>query len=62
MPPPGNLQITGVWAAGLLFGLVLFTYAPAMTAGFIWDDDQYVTQNVQLHANDGLWRIWFEPH
>jgi tetratricopeptide (TPR) repeat protein len=61
MPPPGNLQITGVWAAGLLFGLVLFTYAPAMTAGFIWDDDQYVTQNVQLHANDGLWRIWFEP-
>ena len=47
MPPPGNLQITGVWAAGLLFGLVLFTYAPAMTAGFIWDDDQYVTQNVQ---------------
>ena len=44
------------------FVLVLATvvaYAPAFHAGFIWDDDLYVTNNPLLTAPDGLWRIWF---
>ena len=28
-------------------------------AGFIWDDDKYVTNNLLLTAPDGLKRIWF---
>ncbi len=28
-------------------------------AGFIWDDDVYVTNNLLLTAPDGLRRIWF---
>lgn len=33
-------------------------YVPAMKAGFIWDDDYYVTNNPLLTAPGGLYRIW----
>jgi len=36
-------------------------YAGVWDAGFIWDDEDYVTQNPLLRAPDGLWRIWFSP-
>ena len=53
-----------LWARGWLKGLLLvvavvFAYQPAWHAGFIWDDDVYVTQNPLLSAPDGLKRIWF---
>ena len=41
--------------------LVLFVYIPAYSAGFIWDDDEYVTQNLTLRDGRGLARIWLEP-
>ena len=34
-------------------------YQPAWNGGFIWDDDDYVTNNELLTAPDGLQRIWF---
>ena len=55
------LPAAGMWTVGLLFALVLLTYLPAMKAGFIWDDDHYVTDNVQLRTTEGLRRIWLEP-
>ena len=45
--------------AGLLILLVLAAYLPALRAGFIWDDDAYVTQNPLLTAPHGLREIWF---
>jgi tetratricopeptide (TPR) repeat protein len=43
--------------------LVTFVaYAPVWHAGFVWDDDFYVTRNPLLTAVDGLKRIWFSPH
>jgi tetratricopeptide (TPR) repeat protein len=33
-------------------------YIPAMKAGFIWDDDYYVTNNSLITAPGGLYRIW----
>src|SRR4030042_2909282 len=39
--------------------MVLLAYIPAMRGGFIWDDDQYVTENPLLTAPDGLRQIWF---
>ncbi len=40
----------------------LIAYAPVLTnGGFIWDDDDYVTENELLTAPDGLSRIWLEP-
>lgn len=45
----------------ILFILVLVIYFPAMRAGFIWDDDDYVLNNVTLRTVDGLRRIWSDP-
>jgi tetratricopeptide (TPR) repeat protein len=47
-------------AAGLVL-LSLVAYLPAMQGGFIWDDDDYVTDNVTLRSVAGLGRIWSEP-
>ena len=48
------------WLFGLLLAVVtIFMYQPAWHGGFIWDDDDYVTNNELLTAPDGLRRIWF---
>jgi len=44
---------------GLLVLVTVLAYEPAWHAGFIWDDDEYVTNNPLLTAPDGLQRIWF---
>ena len=41
--------------------LPLLVYLPLRSAGFIWDDDAYVTQNANLTSLAGLFRIWLEP-
>lgn len=46
-------------AAGILVVLPLIAYIPAMQAGYIWDDDSYVTENETLTSTDGLGDIWF---
>ena len=41
--------------------LVVATFAaflPVLDAGFIWDDDVYLTRNALIRAKDGLQRIW----
>ncbi len=45
--------------AALIVGAVLLAYAPVFRAGFIWDDDVFLTQNPLIHASDGLCRFWF---
>ncbi len=44
-------------AVGLCLA-VLAAYLPALRAGFIWDDDRYVSANPLLASTDGLRRIW----
>jgi tetratricopeptide (TPR) repeat protein len=49
-------------AAGAILALVLIVYAPVIrTAGFIWDDPQYVTGNPLLRTLPGLLAIWIHP-
>jgi tetratricopeptide (TPR) repeat protein len=48
----------------IIFALVLgavtiLVYRPAWNGGFLWDDDDYITNNELLTAPDGLRRIWF---
>lgn len=43
-----------------LLGVTLLAYLPALQAGYIWDDDDYVTHNLTLRSLHGLYRIWFE--
>src|SRR5581483_1533038 len=49
----------------LLIALAIFfssvvIYIPAMTAAYIWDDDQEITANRLIQAPDGLFKIWFQ--
>lgn len=43
----------------LLVAVTVLAYQQAWNAGYIWDDDKYVTENPLLTAPDGLQRIWF---
>jgi tetratricopeptide (TPR) repeat protein len=52
------------WDRGWILGIVLIlatviAYQQAWHAGYIWDDDVYLTGNKLLTAPDGLKRIWF---
>lgn len=48
------------WLLGLLLAAAtVLAYQPAWHAGFIWDDDVYVTHNRLLTMHGGLTRIWF---
>jgi tetratricopeptide (TPR) repeat protein len=38
--------------------LTFMAYSSAVRGGFIWDDNEYVTENPLLTASDGLTRIW----
>lgn len=46
--------------AAMIVAAVLIAYVPALRAGFIWDDDYYVTKNVTLRDAAGLKRIWID--
>lgn len=45
------------WALAVAVA-TLAAYAPALDAGWVWDDDKYVTANPALRGLDGLWAIW----
>ena len=45
----------------LLILLVIIVFYPAFSAGFIWDDDQLLTANPQVHSSDGWWTLWLRP-
>ena len=48
------------WLMGVFLVLATFlAYQPVWHAGFIWDDDYYVTNNLTLRSLDGLRQIWF---
>lgn len=47
------------WAIAIaVLALTVFAYWPAFRAGYIWDDDSYVTENPAVQAADGLSDIW----
>jgi tetratricopeptide (TPR) repeat protein len=47
--------------AGLITVIALVTYLPATRGGFIWDDQQNVTDNQLLRTTEGLKRTWADP-
>jgi len=44
-----------------IFAITFVAYVPAIRAGYIWDDDFYLTRNRVVHSPDGLLRTWIEP-
>lgn len=57
--PRDRLVQAGLGAC-LVLGAVL-AYLPVARAAFIWDDDDYVTQNRALLSTQGLRAIWLKP-
>jgi len=63
-----NRKLTGWKEGGAWMGILLLTllaYAPALGAGFVWDDDLNLTENPCIVGSSaglrGLYSIWFEP-
>jgi tetratricopeptide (TPR) repeat protein len=48
------------WLLGfLLVAVTMIAYQPVWHAGFIWDDDSFLTDNPVIKSADGLCRLWF---
>jgi tetratricopeptide (TPR) repeat protein len=45
----------------VLVAAVVVAYLPALRAGFVWNDDTYVTENPTLDGVQGLRLIWADP-
>ena len=46
--------------AAVIVVVTVIAYLPSMRGGFIWDDNDYVTDNTNLRSAEGLVRLW-EP-
>jgi len=46
------------WLALALFVATLAAYLPVIWNGFVWDDNDYIINNLTLRSLDGLGRIW----
>ncbi len=46
----------------LLLAITVLSYSSALTGGYIWDDDMYLTENKALTSVHGLARIWTTPN
>ncbi len=57
---PASGQDWYLWAAVLAL-IVLVAFWPAISGTFLWDDEQYVTQNHALLDAAGLLQIWKIP-
>ncbi len=48
------------WLLGLfLVAVTIIAYQPVWHCGFIWDDNEFVTDNPVIKSTDGLCRLWF---
>jgi tetratricopeptide (TPR) repeat protein len=47
-------------AGAIIVLITLVAYIPAMRGGYIWDDNAYVTENLNLRTLEGLGNIWFQ--
>ena len=61
---PATVDAEGARRYGALLGFLLalvtlMAYQPIWHAGFIWDDDSFLTANPVIKSADGLYRLWF---
>ncbi len=59
-PSNGDGRLTVLVCAALVC-LTFVAYLPALRAGFVFEDDAYLTRNALMHSSAGLGDIWFRP-
>jgi len=47
-----------LWPACVIALVTFMVYIPVLSAGFIWDDDSFLTDNPMIKASNGLYRFW----
>ena len=57
---PGGFSHRDALATLVLGLMVVVSYFPALSAGFVWDDVVF-TEEPLIHQTSGLWNIWFSP-
>ena len=57
---PG-VRLADVARGAALLGMTLLAFSPTLAAGYIWDDDRYISANPLLQSWNGLLRIWIDP-
>jgi protein O-mannosyl-transferase len=57
-PQPRPALLHRAAPTALLVGLAFVVYAPALSAGFIWDDGRAITNNAAFQTPGGFWDIW----
>ena len=72
-PPPSELEqeisepvaecpVGGPWKKCLIIiALTFIAYSSSFSNAYIWDDNDYVTENPTLRTVDGLKSIWLDP-
>jgi len=55
--PPAFLR-SRFFLGACLIAAVVICYSPAMSAGFVWDDDLLVTENPLVHGADSMPYVW----
>ncbi|MCG3125387.1 MAG: Beta-barrel assembly-enhancing protease [Phycisphaerae bacterium] len=58
---PDRRRAADILGGAILLAAVFVAYLPAMSGGYIWDDDFHVPLKPALRTLDGLSRYWFEP-
>ncbi len=58
---PGTAMASVTLAGAALCLLVAVSYFPALSAGFVWDDELILPHARPLHTWSGLAQIWFTP-
>ena len=48
-------------SAMVIIMVTLFCYAPALHGDFLWDDDTYISTEMNLRTWSGLGQIWLDP-
>jgi len=57
--PTSSSARATIWSLAVIVTLTCIAYFPVVRAGYIWDDDDYVTENPLLLNAQGMWDIWF---
>ena len=65
-PAPADVALGVAWADWrawlpqtlLIIAAGLWIYGPALTGGWLWDDDHYITENQIVQNPDGFWKVW----
>src|SRR5258706_13751276 len=58
----GTYSVDMSWPLALILVVVtILAYQPVWHAGFVWDDQQNITDNQVLRSVDGLRETWINP-